>query len=437
MLICEDSNLYSFPEIGIYTFPPDYQLYSFYVKKGVENNDSSSKDSLYKCSAAGYIHMTPLFLPWHRAFLRLYENLLRVIDPSISLPYWNWSADSPQPLVNGTDIAAVLGSSTTSLGTRGTATQNYCLRDGFAASWVSHDGGCVTRSYDPKFTVPNQIDVAIAVQRATSFSSFVYDLEYYHNYVHGAIGGSDGMMSWVDYSPNDPIFYLHHNNVDRLWHSWQRYHPAIQSQYTGSYRIPTGVTVTVSPADIMPSFNVPVSTALVIGQSGLCTGFDAIDQTKLTRRNAIDDLNRQMVQGSSGLLPWMNQNIADNLQGALSYARKKIGSGRFGTIRLPAIPPLQEWFIRRNMGMHLFGGENTPDEENAYIEHIRALEIKMDTNRNAFIDLLDAYYENHPEAEYEDAFAYALETLTPVELPATMHAGNNTVSEPILIHRRA
>jgi tyrosinase len=37
-----------------------------------------------------------------------------------------------------------------------------------------------------------------------------------HNPVHNLIGGSMATMQ----SPLDPIFFLHHCNVDRLWHAW-------------------------------------------------------------------------------------------------------------------------------------------------------------------------------------------------------------------------
>jgi tyrosinase len=37
-----------------------------------------------------------------------------------------------------------------------------------------------------------------------------------HNPVHNLIGGEMANMT----SPRDPIFYLHHANIDRLWHAW-------------------------------------------------------------------------------------------------------------------------------------------------------------------------------------------------------------------------
>jgi tyrosinase len=46
-----------------------------------------------------------------------------------------------------------------------------------------------------------------------------------HNIVHGWVGGFRGIMSSVELSPNDPVFFLHHANVDRLWALWQERNP--------------------------------------------------------------------------------------------------------------------------------------------------------------------------------------------------------------------
>ena len=40
--------------------------------------------------------------------------------------------------------------------------------------------------------------------------------------VRPAIRGTMVLMT----SPNDPIFFLHHANIDRLWAEWQATHPA-------------------------------------------------------------------------------------------------------------------------------------------------------------------------------------------------------------------
>ena len=47
-----------------------------------------------------------------------------------------------------------------------------------------------------------------------------------HNQVHVWVGAS--MVPST--SPNDPVFFLHHCNVDRLWAEWQDSHPTINYQ---------------------------------------------------------------------------------------------------------------------------------------------------------------------------------------------------------------
>lgn len=46
-----------------------------------------------------------------------------------------------------------------------------------------------------------------------------------HDAVHVAVGGDGGHMSYPDVSAFDPIFFLHHCNVDRLFAIWQALHP--------------------------------------------------------------------------------------------------------------------------------------------------------------------------------------------------------------------
>ena len=50
------------------------------------------------------------------------------------------------------------------------------------------------------------------------FSSAYGDLEMQpHNVVHSALGG---LMGDPDTAAQDPIFWLHHGNIDRLWNHW-------------------------------------------------------------------------------------------------------------------------------------------------------------------------------------------------------------------------
>jgi tyrosinase len=76
-----------------------------------------------------------------------------------------------------------------------------------------------------------------------------YDsLESVHDQIHGLVG-SGGHMSYIDVAAMDPIFYLHHTNVDRAFAIWQALYP-------DSFVVPTASkygTYTTSPGDIEDS----------------------------------------------------------------------------------------------------------------------------------------------------------------------------------------
>lgn len=57
-----------------------------------------------------------------------------------------------------------------------------------------------------------------------------------HNSAHVWVGGSMEPNT----SPNDPVFFIHHANVDRLWAKWQLNHPQFVKQY------PTDAAITAA-----------------------------------------------------------------------------------------------------------------------------------------------------------------------------------------------
>ena len=85
-----------------------------------------------------------------------------------------------------------------------------------------------------------------------------------HNQVHVWVGGSMGPGT----SPNDPAFFLHHCNVDRIWADWQSANPAVgyepqaggpQGHNVGDPMFPwDGVATpdTVTPGDVLSLGNV-------------------------------------------------------------------------------------------------------------------------------------------------------------------------------------
>jgi tyrosinase len=124
------------------------------------------------------------FLAWHRQYLVRFERRLQEEDPDVFLPYWNWITDPKiPPQIN---------------------------RKAQLQRWG------INRQWDPS-EMPDRRDVTNAT-RHDPFRPFQSRLERGpHNAVHGAVGGAMATYG----SPRDPLFWLHHANVDRIWAQWQ------------------------------------------------------------------------------------------------------------------------------------------------------------------------------------------------------------------------
>ncbi|KAJ9079024.1 hypothetical protein DSO57_1000659 [Entomophthora muscae] len=188
-----------------------------------------------------FAHNVPAFLPWHRYFIRKFEMALQEIDPSVSLPYWDWSLDSQAPHLSKVLTPSLYG---------GNGKKDNCVQDGPFANWqmTIPNRHCLRRDFDrgtriQPFSYPEEINLFL---NDPSFSIFSRLLEERHFYPHLFIGGAKGDLKPM-WSPNDPLFFLHHCFLDLLWTKWQHKHQhAIQ--YDGNrYRINASLSDTLTP----------------------------------------------------------------------------------------------------------------------------------------------------------------------------------------------
>jgi hypothetical protein len=175
--------------------------------------------------------LKPLFLPWHRAFLMKFEQLLgdEMGDATFGLPYWDWTDDAT------TGRSALLWNDKR-LGGWGT------VGDGpfSGAQWPITaipgvtSAASLTRAAATDTRPTRTRNDVMSVLRAASFPVFCRRLEFeLHNYMHGWVGGQSGQMSSVPVSVNEPAFWLHHCNVDRIWAQWQELFPEQKTEATG------------------------------------------------------------------------------------------------------------------------------------------------------------------------------------------------------------
>jgi tyrosinase len=190
-------------------------------------------------------HRGPVFCPWHRFMLRQLElNLQRVLnDNAFGLPYWDWAADgqktAAQQKTSAIWAANALGGSGNPVKTgpfKFNATDPNSFRVRIEADvngqLVQRDHGLRRTLGTQISTLPTKTDTSSlltltpydAAPWDTSSSGFRNRAEGWappaapalHNRVHVWVGGDMLPSS----SPNDPVFYLNHCNVDRIWEAW-------------------------------------------------------------------------------------------------------------------------------------------------------------------------------------------------------------------------
>jgi tyrosinase len=156
------------------------------------------------------------FLPWHRAYILAFENICREFSgkPDFALPYWDWTTDREFPAA----FAAGDRNSNPLNHARPGVDAGFRLADDMVGPQV------ISRiMLSPDFeafgnTRPRGQDSAAAQWQQRPGSST--ELEFNpHNSVHNAVGGN---MAMVPLASRDPVFFLHHANVDRLWSAWNR-----------------------------------------------------------------------------------------------------------------------------------------------------------------------------------------------------------------------
>jgi len=188
-------------------------------------------------------HQSWYFLPWHRGYLAAFEEIVR--DAIVSaggpgdwaLPYWNYS-DPGRPdartLPDAFDLAKLPDGSDNPLRVArrfGDGTTPIQLDPSFVVLDALQNDAFPGGDSDipPGFGGPETLFHHGPESETTNGG-----LESLpHNVIHGAIGGvapggnpndwrDFGLMSMPITAALDPIFWIHHCNIDRLWNAWLR-----------------------------------------------------------------------------------------------------------------------------------------------------------------------------------------------------------------------
>ena len=197
---------------------------------------------MHTAVSSAQAHGAPAFLPWHRAYLLDLERELQAIDPSVALPYWRF--DQPAPNIFTLDFFGV----SDSLGTVQFSAGNplrFWRTDGVQ--------GINRRPFFSTSSAPPGLRTEAQTLALGNLYRLFRSMEGNpHGSAHTSFGGS---ISSVPTAAKDPLFFLLHCNVDRLWAKWQRQFGRFDFAQASSYDSNPGNPVGHNLQDTMWPWN--------------------------------------------------------------------------------------------------------------------------------------------------------------------------------------
>jgi hypothetical protein len=152
------------------------------------------------------------FLPWHRLYVYYFERIVRQVcgHPEFTLPYWNYTSSDPAQ--------------------RGVVPEQFRLPDDplYSSLYVASRGSLAHSGQPIQTSQPGDpMDITDPMLK-TSYST-VGSVQGFcravdsgiHGRVH-VLTGTSRDMGAVPYAGQDPLFFVHHGNIDRMWASWNK-----------------------------------------------------------------------------------------------------------------------------------------------------------------------------------------------------------------------
>jgi tyrosinase len=167
-------------------------------------------------AASAEAHGNVGFLPWHRAYLLDLERELQAIDPSVSLPYWRF--DQAAPNVFTRDFMGVTNASGSVEFTAGHPFNTW-RTDGTLG--ISRTPLFATGSAPPGLRTEVQTIALGGAAPGATYANFDVMEGNPHGSAHTRFSG---FISSIPTAARDPLFFMLHANVDRLWAKWQWIH---------------------------------------------------------------------------------------------------------------------------------------------------------------------------------------------------------------------
>lgn len=377
---------------------PQLKDYAMAVKtlKALPESDRRHWKNLAATHRDSCPHGNSFFFPWHRAYLIYFEKICAEAsgNPNFALPYWDWSESTRLPAPFFDQQSALYNASRAIKDAQQSMFDIAKTFDQGAQDLWSADA---IKAIQANTTFQNYVgrasirpatrpkDIMIAQRQAGGFDPGTGPVAGAleagpHNYTHAYIGGDMGRFM----SPYDPIFWLHHANVDRLWAEWALANPQtslplnsderhywLHFQLRGEYHGTDPANLLQATGKPLEAFSQSVITVLETKPLGYVydttEALEAVDGTPVTSRSTpANNTNKRVLSASStGITPIVEGNVLSFAipvrEGASSDLRKILA-------RLNELPATADYLLSLQVA-HI----PHPNQDHAllefYIEH--------------------------------------------------------------------
>ena len=163
------------------------------------------------------LHGMPTFPMWHRLYMVQFEQALAAHGSTLGIPYWDWTKPMNKlpELVQHPLFIDPSG--------------NKAKKNVFYSGEIKFENKVTARAVDARlYEASNEgqknflLEGVLNALEQEDYCRFEVQFEVAHNPIHYLVGGRfTHSMSSLEYTSYDPIFFLHHSNVERQFALWQ------------------------------------------------------------------------------------------------------------------------------------------------------------------------------------------------------------------------
>jgi tyrosinase len=375
---------------------PGYTAFIDAIGRMRANPDVNDPNSLaYWANAhAQYCpHSRPYFLAWHRGFLALFEQRLQALsgNQGLMLPYWDFYQS---PMLPSEFIDSATGNPLY------TTRANVSIRNALSL-WPF---------------LPDIVNFGSGADQA-----FETVIEYVpHNASHNLIGGQMITMT----APLDPIFWVFHGNIDRLWHAWA---------------YPTGKSMPWSDDPYWPG-NHQYAVDLFLPRDRTRhparLGYDYGDISEPTALPPVSAARAMKVNARAGAAQGRPPLIRPERSAPrlISASVKSVGGCKSFALRTESISAAITLDATHRGALQQLRRALADGVSMPHASRYRSAVLVLDDigliNLGAFGGFFYQLYLNLPEAGSPDRDAHCLGTVGPVEIASALHHGRKQLRFP-------